>query len=233
METEAEIKRIVCLSVSKKWTGNCVAGKEVLNSGYGKWVRPVSTGGVKGEISLREMRYPDRTYPGLLDVIEIPVSKYCPSGFEVENYLINTGHPWRKIGKLGRESLNELLTPYDKDFWLSGFSSTGGRNDRVPYDFASRKIKGSLALIRPEGFRIVIEFDFEWSPEPKRRIKGMFHLNGADFKLVITDPRIWKKYLRKEPGEYPLSDAYLCISLAPFADGYCQRFIAGVILPEE
>ena len=36
------MKRILCLANSKKLSGRCVAGREVLDSGPGSWNRPVS-----------------------------------------------------------------------------------------------------------------------------------------------------------------------------------------------
>lgn len=36
------VKRILCLANSKKMSGRCLAGREVLDTGAGAWIRPVS-----------------------------------------------------------------------------------------------------------------------------------------------------------------------------------------------
>ncbi len=41
--TTTTLKRIVCLANSRKYSGRCIAGKELLADGRpGRWIRPVS-----------------------------------------------------------------------------------------------------------------------------------------------------------------------------------------------
>ena len=55
-------KRIVCLANSRKMSGRCIAGKEVLDTGYGEWIRPISKRET-AEISEEEMRFENGEIP--------------------------------------------------------------------------------------------------------------------------------------------------------------------------
>lgn len=56
------VKRIVCLANSRKQSGRCIAGKEVLENGYGHWIRPVSAR-PSAEVSEEERRYDISIHP--------------------------------------------------------------------------------------------------------------------------------------------------------------------------
>ena len=62
-------KTIVCLANSRKRQGRCVAGKEVLERGYGLWIRPVGAGN-SGELH-DERLYADGIEPRLGDLIRV------------------------------------------------------------------------------------------------------------------------------------------------------------------
>lgn len=61
-------KRIVCLANSRKHSGRCIAGKEVLAGAYGEWIRPLSAR-ESAEVSEEERRYQNGSSPHVLDVI--------------------------------------------------------------------------------------------------------------------------------------------------------------------
>ena len=63
-------KKIICLANSRKMSGRCIAGKEVLNGHYSQWIRPVSHRDT-GEISEEEQRFEDGDSPQVLDIISI------------------------------------------------------------------------------------------------------------------------------------------------------------------
>ena len=68
--TTAYEKTIVCLANSRKLSGRCIAGKELVNSGYGSWIRPVSHRPTE-EISEEERRFENGDDPQILDRISI------------------------------------------------------------------------------------------------------------------------------------------------------------------
>ena len=82
MNSPMDIKRIVCLANSRKRSGRCIAGKEILSDGGpGAWVRPVSDRAT-GEVSEDERQYEDGSDPSVLDVIDVPVLDAQPSSFQ-------------------------------------------------------------------------------------------------------------------------------------------------------
>ena len=94
------VKRIVCLANSRKWSGRCVAGREISAGGYpGPWVRPVSDREHE-EVSEHERQYQDGSEPRVLDVIEVPVLEARPSGFQRENWLLDPNRYWQLVRRL-------------------------------------------------------------------------------------------------------------------------------------
>lgn len=71
-------KTIVCLANSRKPpSGRCIAGREIIQGGYGEWVRPVSARPTR-EISEEERRYENGAQPKVLDVITIQMAEASP-----------------------------------------------------------------------------------------------------------------------------------------------------------
>src|SRR5258708_6949796 len=122
-------KRIVCLANSRKCSGRCIAGKEVLANGYGKWVRPVSIRAT-GEVSEKERRYTDGRDPSVLDIIEIPLMRPAPLLHQTENHVIDAGRHWRKAGTFPVHNIGHLLDR-PATLWSNGDSAHNGLNDRV------------------------------------------------------------------------------------------------------
>src|SRR5688572_20697011 len=61
-------KRIVCLANSRKLSGRCVAGIEIVDSQLSGWIRPVSVR-QSHEVSEIEREYRDGSDPQVLDIV--------------------------------------------------------------------------------------------------------------------------------------------------------------------
>src|SRR5690554_6295530 len=77
----ATSKRIVCLANSRKLQGRCVAGYEIVDGKPAGWIRPVSDRPHE-EVSEYERQYADGSDPRVLDVIDVPLKKPRPQGYQ-------------------------------------------------------------------------------------------------------------------------------------------------------
>ena len=100
MTATVNIKRIVCLANSRKMSGRCIAGKELLEDGRPDgWVRPVSDR-ENEEVSEYERQYEDGGDPRVLDVIDVPVLSARPKSYQQENLLLDPGYYWERVRRV-------------------------------------------------------------------------------------------------------------------------------------
>ncbi len=222
-----EIKRIVCLANSRKLAGRCVAGREwAAEKGKGAWIRPVSERSGQ-EVSEYERQYEDGSDPRILDIIDLPLKEWQPGGFQTENWLLDQGHYWKKVGSYSPFELSNLADPV-KPLWINGHSTYNGRNDKIPIA-ATSGIKSSLRLIYVEDLAIRVFAPGEAFGNSKRRVQGRFVHAGQTYSLWITDPFHEKRYLSKLDGTYRIDGRYLTISLGePYGDAV-YKLIAAII----
>lgn len=223
----AEWKGIVCLANSRKYSGRCIAGKEVVGQAYGTWIRPVSMR-PSAELSEDERRYENGVCPAVFDIIKIPVIGADPHFYQSENYVIDAKYYWNKVGEITWSDVKQLV---DKPvpLWVSGDSTFHGHNDRVKLDDAS-KLKNSLVLIEPEDLIIRVAVEGADFGDPRRRLRALFRHAGTHYSLAVSDPAAEKALLAKPDGDYKMADKYLCISLGePHTDGWCYKLVAAVI----
>ena len=206
------IKTIICLASSRKWSGRCVVGKELQNK---QWIRPVSERPT-GEILLK---------PKPLEILSIPIVEYKPHDYQQENYLVLEEN-WKKKGKIAWRELSGLTDKVTGDLWTNGYSSYNGVNDRIPQDEAN-KLKNSVLLLQPDNFTITI--NSEWAG--KKKIRAVFSVNHTTYKLIITDPKIENFFINNYSGEYHFNakQLYLCLSLGEPFQGYCYKLVASVL----
>ncbi len=239
-------KTIVCLANSRKEGGRCVAGKEIVNNQLThNWIRPVSGGGNKGELSKEESLLTVRSIfpklpkwlntliglflkrqssPQLLDIITIPLLEHQLHTYQSENYLIDNRRHW--IKEQFRQS-TQLSQWCDRvpSLWINGYHSYNGFNDRIPVNIVEKSINTSLLLIKPDTISIKVASEFN-----KVKVRAEFTFNGQKYRIVVTDPTIESFYKTKSIGDYPLlEETYLCISLGEPFNGYCYKLVASVI----
>lgn len=223
----SETKKIVCLANSRKHSGRCVAGKEVLVKGYGDWIRPVSAR-PSAEISEEEERYEDGTTADVLDVIKIPVIGATPTLHQSENCVIDADYYWVKKGQISWPDLKQLVDQ-PKPLWINNDSTYYGLNDRVKVELAA-KLKNSLMLIEPEDLTIKVLTEGKEFGNPRRRVRAEFTHVGTKYSLIVTDPVAEKALLAKPNADYKMKNTYLCISLGEaHNDGSCYKLVATVL----
>jgi hypothetical protein len=220
-------KRIVCLADSKKPGGRCVAGKEVLQDGYGGWIRPVSAR-PSAEINLEERQYEDGREPQILDVIEIPMLAPVPRVHQTENHMIEAESYWTKVGELPWQRLADLADS-PPSIWGNGDSTFHGRNDRMTQAAASQ-FHDSLCIIQPSNVAVRVLVPGAAFGNPKRRARARFTYKDVHYDFMVTDPIAERVFLARPNGEYNIGDVYFCISLAEaHTDGYCYKLVATII----
>lgn len=223
------VKRIVCLANSRKLHGRCIAGRAWQDARAGCWIRPVSDREHE-EVSEYERQYEDGSDPQALDVIDIPILEPRPKDYQTENWLLDPGYYWEKVGKL---SLFDLPVLLDKTapLWIDGYSTYKGLNDYIPLEKAA-SLDHSLRLIHIPSLRLRVCKPGEAFGNNKRRVQGRFAYANKEYALWITDPGFEREYLRKLDGDYEIGECFLTVSLGEPYGGACYKLIAA-IMPED
>jgi hypothetical protein len=207
-------KRILCLANSKKLTGRCIAGREVLADGAGPWIRPVSARPSE-EVSENERQYEDGSDPKVLDVIDVPLMHAVPHACQVENWRLDPASYWSRVRRAGwAELLHFVETP--TTLWVNGHSTYHGLHDEIPQAVADA-LPVSLYLIRVDQVTLRVFAPSEAFGNTKRRVQAHFSHRAVPYRLWVTDPVVERTYLAQADGYYPLGESCLTISLGePF-----------------
>jgi hypothetical protein len=221
-------RKIVCLANSRKPSGRCVAGREVLENAYGGWIRPVSVR-PSAEVSLEERRYENGRDPRILDVIKIPMIAPVPRVHQTENHMIDAEQYWTKEAALTWADLPSLVER-PASLWLNGASTYHGTNDCVAQVDAAQ-LSSSLFLIRPETLNVQVQTEGGMFGRAKKRVRADFRYNGTGYNFIVTDPIAEQAFLPRDEGVFPVNAVYLCVSLteAYDGDGRCHKLVATII----
>ena len=171
-------------------------------------------------------QYQDGSDPRVLDIIDVPVIRHWPQGYQSENWLLHSGYYWEKKGTYSPFEL-DLLTDAVAPLWANGHSTYNGCNDFVPLPTSS--IDTSLRLLRVDHLEIAVFAPGEAFGNSKRRVQGRFEHGGDRYALWITDPNYERTYLGKINGEYRIGACYLTVSLGEPYKEACYKLIAAVI----
>ena len=227
-----DVKRMICLANSRKMSGRCVAGKEILPDGQlGGWIRPVSAREDE-EVSERERRYADGGDPRLLDVIDVPVLRARPTLHQRENWLLDSRRRWKFVRRVHPSELARLADP-PAPLWVNGYSSSNGLNDGVHLR-AAFGLLDSLRLIWTDNVTLSVSAPWESRGDFRRVVRARFRYLGTDYGLRLTDPILEERYLEMPVGEYPIGGRFVTASLAerPYY-GFYYKLIAAIMDPEE
>ena len=225
MTAAASIKRIVCLANSRKMSGRCIAGKELLEGGRpGGWVRSVSDR-ENEEVSEYERQYEDGSDPHVLDVIDMPVLSARPKNHQQENWLLDSSYYWERVRRVARNDLWQFTDPAGP-LWINESSTRHGRNDRVP---SANHLDSSLRLIWVDGLELSVSSPGADLGDFKRSVQGRLRYEGTDYWLRVTDPDYERRYLQKPNGSYPIGERFITVSLGEPYRSYVYKLIAAII----
>ncbi|MFH1748561.1 MAG: hypothetical protein ABIG44_16120 [Planctomycetota bacterium] len=222
----AYVRRIVCLANSyKPPRGRCIAGREVIGGGYGAWIRPVSDRPT-AEVSHSEYKYENNAAPKVLDVIDISLLYADPRHHQTENHVIDSTVRWTNVGEIPWDELAQLRDQ-PSSLWINSQHTNAGYYDCISQEEAAT-VHNSLLLIRPETFVVEVGTNY-WTG--KKRVRAEFDYSGTHHNLSVTDPIARDAFGSRAPGDYPLNDIYLCVSLTePYEhDGRCHKLVAAII----
>ncbi|MDE2126268.1 MAG: hypothetical protein KGJ62_06740 [Armatimonadetes bacterium] len=220
------VKRIVCLANSRKLSGRCIAGIELVNGARVGWIRPVSAREHE-EVSEYERQFEDGSDPQVLDIIDVPLLGPRPKDFQRENWLLDPDSYWRRADRLGWDDLSTLADRVER-LWDVGLSENNQRTDRVAEDQLPG-IPNSLRLIHTSNVKMTVCSPGAAFGNPKRRVQGHFVHAGVDYRLWITDPNCERAYLAKADGEYSIGESYITVSLGEPYEGFAYKLIAAIM----
>ena len=222
-EDRTQLRRIICLANSRKYSGRCVAGKELLPDGIGGWVRLVG-GSTTGELTIDEITMRNDKPPELLDIIALYVGGKTAHGYQSENRLAGDTL-WLRDGKAD-PSIPRRLCDEPAHLWIDGFSSAGGTNDRIPLRLADENLASSLFFVAVEHLCIIVGED----ARGLKKTWADFTYHQVNYRLAVTDPEIENRYIQMDIGKYPVEgENYLTASISEPFDGFCYKLAAAVI----
>lgn len=218
-------KRIVVLANSvKHHPGRCVAGRDVtgLAGGplrAGAWTRPVSTVG-EGELLPEHMLVAGGGGIRILDIFEVTLLSQGNDPSQPENWFINAGVPWNRVGKWPANQLGTLAES-PPNLWLQ---PPPERSDRVAPDYIrAHPPHQSLYVIVPPRARL---YRNQWE---KYRLS--FNFAGISYDFSVTDPLAQQRLTRDHGGQsgIDLEAPTVCVSLAPVFKGHHYKVAATII----
>lgn len=224
----ATTKRIVCLANSRKLSGRCIAGRELIDGEPGAWIRPVSKREHQ-EVSEHERQYQDGSDPRVLDVIEVPLLDPKPGTYQRENWLLDPSFYWERVGRATWDQL-EALTDQIEPLWMNGHSTYHGSNDEIPTAQADA-LESLLRLVHVASVKLAVFAPGQAFGNSKRRVQASFLHGGDDYRLWVTDPLYELQYLASPNGEHQLGECFLTVSLGEPYNGYCSKLVAAIIEP--
>jgi len=227
----AVVKRILCLTNSRKPGGTCFAGRVLEGDRIGAWIRPV--GARESEaVSTWEQRLPDGDIARPLDIVDVPLLNAAPHACQTENWLIDASRRWDWVSRATEAQLAKCIEN-PGNIWLNGHSTRHGYHDEMPHAESDR-LTSSLVLVRVQRVRLrVLAPGIEYG-NTERRVQGFFAHGGVKYGLRVTDLHIENDYLKRGNGFYDLGESCITISVSePFrksnGDAYRYKLIAAII----
>jgi len=229
--------RFLCLAVSRRESGNCIAGFDIDS---GKWLRPIRSKDraafADADLIVEDNHTHQSRFMAPLDLLSMPLDKYAGTNSQPENWVVAPSffeHPQVVLRRCtGKRTVEFLLAHADRNELLLHSPGDSLHANR----FASAMLSHSLTLVRPA--------DLIWRVAPHARhpgkvqVRADFRFNKLEYNLVVTDPTWEARCHRVGIGSYPHTElasargdiVFLAISLAAVAfHGLHYKLVAGVI----
>lgn len=228
-DTMSYSKTIACLANSRKVSGRCVAGREVVDGRFGAWIRPVSERS-SGEVSEEERRYENGEDLKIFDLVRICFLRHEPYLHQQENHVIDDKYYW---GHMGRVTWSDIQGAIDnpEQLWENQSNSYNGKNDRVDVDRVNL-LTSSLYLIQPENLRVTVAAEGGGVGPSKPKVRVRFQYHDVEYRLAVTDPVVERHCLAVGQEVTPVSNSLLCVSLGEPFQGYVYKLAVAVITPK-
>lgn len=226
-------KLFVCLANSRKYSGRCIAGIELINGSDGhlhivrnpennpKWIRPVSQNEF-GELFNEWVRH-----IRLGDLVEVELATmqetYPPLRRESFGQYQSENLPFQPESIIVKEHLNLHQERLDKLIINDKTPLFGCKRSALPTESAI-SLGRSLQLIRVENA------DIHWRDElgkrPQERLR--FTYNNTIYDLPMTDIEFLEKYILDNDILKKANEVYLTVSLGLPFGGKMYKLAAGV-----
>lgn len=229
--------RFLCLAVSRRDGGKCIAG---LDLDSGEWIRPVDPithGAITNGVPVQLENRGGVQWIAPLDVALLCLGNDVSTIVQPENRELippGTAGAYKMLPPLENADRAEIL---EKRLQMRGPLLHSYGESITSVAPGSRMLTHSLSLIRPS--------DLFWRITPKSRypsqlqVRGDFEFDGDRYNLPVTDP-VWESLcLRLGKGRHPHSavqkrgadETLLVVSLgAETFLGQHYKLIAGVII---
>jgi len=229
--------RFLCLAVSRRESGNCIAGIDIDS---GKWLRPIRSrtraAFADAELVVEDNHTHQPRFMAPLDLLSMPLEEYAGTNSQPENWVVapvffeNPAVVLRQC--TGSRTVQFLLSHADGSESLLHSASDSLHAD----EFADRMLSHSLSLVQPA--------DLAWKVCPSSKYPGRvqvraeFHFGKLAYSLVVTDPNWEEKCHRAGIGIHRHSAVatagsdlvFLTVSLAAVAfHGLHYKLVAGVV----
>lgn len=222
------MKTVVVLANSSKYSGRCIAGREIqINTDGsvtpGPWIRPVSDR-EEGELLPEHFLLEDGDSPRPLDIVSVPLSRKGDDPSQPENWLVDPDRRWRRIGTMSPLQLPVLVDRPD-NLWLDPESPT----DRLPAGHLGElPLAASIYLLHLPESRALVHIEGQ-----KEKSRLRFSYGGTGYSLAVTDPAFKPRYLSRLAGgqQLALEDTFVCVSLGRPFNGHHYKLVAAVIPP--
>jgi hypothetical protein len=191
-----------------------------------EWIRPVSAR-PGHEVSKVERQYEDGSEPRVLDIIQVPLIGHQPSGYQSENWLLDSKYYWENIGRIDWGELAEL-EQHPATLWINGYSTFHGSNDRMPVEQVDT-LADSLKLIRVDRMTLQVHAPGEAFRDPRRVVRARFSYADSEYALLVTDPEYEVKYLAKPNGLYELGESFMTVSLGEPWNASVFKLVAAIV----